>query len=232
MDTVWNFLFGNDSRNAIAIAAVLVSTSLAISLYRKNRKTTALVYEFLAMTRLVRLQDEQSRRISLLVDGVPVRDVGLVQIRITNTGTEPIDAQDFQRPISFTVEPRARIFEAEVSNERPAGINAEVVVNDNEAIVKPTLFNSKDSIVIKLLIADFDGQLTIDSRIKGAVFAARPDLLETLWAKTLRYSVGVTSIALGMGLTNAKHLMNVLPEFPNDYRERIDGMPPSKYTVD
>jgi hypothetical protein len=88
MQSIWTFLTGNDGRTVITLAAIVISATIAIVIFRLNRKRKALTYEFLSMTRLVSVKEEMAGRIQVLVDRVAVQDVGLVQIRISNTGTE------------------------------------------------------------------------------------------------------------------------------------------------
>jgi hypothetical protein len=132
MQPIWEFLTRNDARNAIAIAAILISATVAISLYRLSRRRKSIVYEFLSMTRLLSMQEEIAGRVRILVDGVDVQDVGLVQIRIVNTGTDPIRAADYVRPISFSVDEGVRIVEAEIADKKPESIDATIAAYSGE----------------------------------------------------------------------------------------------------
>lgn len=205
----------NDARNGITIIVAIVTSALTITLFRLNWKRKVLVYEFLSMTRLLSVQEGISGRIRVLVDEDEVKDVGLVQIKIANVGTEPIRASDFVRPISFSVDEGVRIIEAEVSDRRSPTIDAEIHKDDRKATLLPTLLNARNSLVIKLLIADFNGKISTDARIEGVDLKVRPRLLDRRWALVLwstlnaLYSVGI--VAEGFGFT--------LEETHNDYKK-------------
>jgi hypothetical protein len=175
------------------------------------------------MTRLVSLKDEKSGRIRLLVDDIPVRDVGLVQIRITNVGTEPIKAADFVRPISFSVADTAHIVEANVSEKSPSSVDAEISKDDHRAILAPTLMNAKDSIVVKLLIADFDGGVTTDARIEGTELVLRKYFRFGRRRQLLQFAMEVLSATGGLGAMASVQLKNLDLDFPNDYKLSSDA---------
>lgn len=213
MENLWNFLKGDSGRPVLTIATIVISVAVAITLFLLNRKRKSLIYEILSMTRLLSVREEMANRVRVLVDDVPVRDVGLVQIKITNSGTELIRASDFVRPISFVVENGVRIIEAEVSDKRPGTIDAEIQKEDQRVTLLPTLFNSKDSLVLKLLIANFDGVISADARIEGVELKPRPNLRNSKWAPSIVLATKFLSPVLGVGAEL------VLPEeIHNDYK--------------
>lgn len=229
MDDLWNFLVKNDARNAITIAAIVISAAVAITLFRLGRKRRSLVYEFLSMNRLVSLRDQGSGRIRVLVDETPVLDVGLVQIRILNSGTDPIPTADFFRPVSFSISETARIVEGSVSEENPSNIGAQLEVTEHRVTLVPTLMNGGDSLVVKLLIADFDGIISADARIQGTELRPRGYLNGYLrnsrWAAVLQFAVEMLSAMGGFGYIAASQLKSLDRDFPNDYKQqpRKDG---------
>lgn len=173
MNQAWDFLKSDGGRSALAIAAILISASVAIGIFLLNRKRKSLVYEYLSMTRLLSMKDEMSGRVRIVVDDVQVKDVGLVEVKIINNGTEPVRVADFIRPISFSVDEGVRIIEAEVSDRKPTTIIADLQKEDRRATLGATLLNSKNSLVIKLLIANFNGNISVDSRIEGVELSPR-----------------------------------------------------------
>jgi hypothetical protein len=229
MHDFWDFLARNDARNAIAIAAIVISAAIAITLFRLNRKRKTLVYEYLSMSRLVSLPEQRSGRIRVLVDETPVMDVGLVQIGILNSGTDPIKAIDFVRPVSFSVAAPARIVEASISEENPPTIAAELEVDDHRATLAATLLNAGDSLVLKLLIADFDGAISIDARIEGVELKRRGHLngylRDSKWAPVFRFAIEILSAFGGLGAITALQLKSWDRDFPNDYRRSGKSAP-------
>ncbi len=167
MDDLWNFLKSDAGRSSIALCAILVSASVAITIFLLNRKRKALIYEILSMTRVLTIKEELSGRVKILFDGETVEDVGLVRIRVMNSGTEPIRASDFVKPVSFSVNEGARIIDAEVTSKRPQGMEASLSWANNGMMISPMLMNSKDELTLKLLVANFNGKIIQDARIEG-----------------------------------------------------------------
>lgn len=176
MDDLWNFLKSDAGRSTIALSAILVSASIAITIYLLNRRRKALVYEILSMTSVLTVKEELSGRVKILFDGESVDDVGLVFIRVMNCGTEPIRISDFVRPISFSVASGTRIIDAEITKKKPQGLEVLLDWSSGRLTIPPTLMNSKDELILKLLIANFGGTIIPDARIEGAEMKQRTNL--------------------------------------------------------
>jgi hypothetical protein len=176
MNDLWVFLKSDGGRVTLAILAIVVSAAIAITLYLLNRKRKSLVYEALSMTRILTVREKLAGRIRILFDDKEVQDVGLLKVRFTNAGTEPVDASDFIRPISFSISEGARFIEASVVVTTPEGLDASLDAAENKVSVIPTLWNSQDSITLKCLIANFDGRVSFDGRIRGANLEPRRHL--------------------------------------------------------
>ena len=214
MHAFWEFLTGNGGRTVLALAAIVISATIAITIFRLNRKRKSIVYDFLSMTRVVSVQEEMAGRVQVLVDHVPVQDVGIVQIRLTNTGTEPIKASEFVRPITFTVNAPSRIIEASISEKEPASIDAELATDDLRLTLRPTLLNSKDSVVLKLLVSDFDGRISVDSRIEGTELKQQARLADSKWMPVLLTALKIASSSAGISGADLSFLRDTST---NDY---------------
>ncbi len=218
MKQFWDFMTGNGGRTVLAIAAIVISASIAITLFILNRKKKSLGYDFISMTRVVSVKEDMAGRIQVLVDGVSANDVGVVQVRVANTGTEPVKAADYVRPITFSVTGKARIIEASVSERSPASIDVLFQKADQSVTLNPTLLNSKDSVVLKLLIADFDGDLTVDSRIEGVELRQNSRLADSKWMPIIFTAFKMAALTAGKG---AVLELGGLPDaYPNDYRKK------------
>jgi hypothetical protein len=216
MTSFWDFMTGNSGRTVLALAAIVISATIAITIFILNRKKKSLSYEFISMTRVVSVKEDMAARIQVLVDGAPVQDVGVVQVRIANTGTEPIRAADYVRAISFSVGGQARIIEATVSEIEPANIDAAIVKEEQRVVLQPTLLNSKDSLVLKLLVANFDGHVAVDSRIEGVELRPSPRLADSKWVPIFIAALKFASISAG--LAGAAELGVSRTATPNDYK--------------
>ena len=79
--------------------------------------------------------------------------------------------------------------------------DAKIQAEDRKATLVPTLLNSKDSLVIKLLIANFNGAISADARIEGVELKPISQLAESRLAlapiisAALRVAPAVVGIA-------------------------------------
>jgi hypothetical protein len=223
MDQFWIFLKSDGGRVTLAVIAILVPVVVATTLYFKNRRRKQLVYEILSKTRVLTVKEEISGRIRIFLDEEQVQDVGLVHIRITNVGTEPIRTSEFVRPISFSVPEGARIINADIVKKEPEALDATIQKEDTKATLVPALLNGGDTFTFKLLIANFDGKIVPDARIEGAELERREsrrkiNLGQVLY-QTLAAFAGVTfAAALEKSIgTNVTVKLPAPSDAPNDY---------------
>jgi hypothetical protein len=95
-------------------------------------------------------------------------------------------------------------------------IDATVQKEDRRATILPTLLNAKDSFVLKLLIANFDGQITPDARIEGVELKPRPEFSDSKWTPII-VTVLKSLPVVGAGLGSAE-LGIPRESFHNDYQ--------------
>jgi hypothetical protein len=170
MNGFWGFLTSDAGRVTLSILAIVASATIAITLFVLNRKIKRLSYQIISRTRLLSVSQEMAGYVRVLVGDQQVRDVGLVRLKIINTGTEPIKSSDFDRPVSFGVNEDASIILAEIVETKPAGLEPKLGQDLTKITLKPMLLNVRDSVTLKLLVADFDGTIVADARVEGAVF--------------------------------------------------------------
>lgn len=192
MKDLWAFLKSDAGRVTLAIGAIVISATIAITLFILNRRRKALTYKFASMTRVLTLKEEIAGRVRILFDDQPVNDVGLVKVIVGNSGTEPIRAADFIRPISFAVANEARIIDADVIKKEPDELEIIIQKEDQKVTITPTLFNSGDTVTFKLLIANFDGSLTPGARVEGTTFKLRRHL-GGRWINTAGVGLGIVA---------------------------------------
>jgi hypothetical protein len=211
MQNVWAFLKSDGGRAVTAFLAIGVS----ITIYRLNRKRKSLTYDILSMTRLIGIgKNEISERVKIVVDDKPVQNVGIVRVKITNSGTEPIKASDFERKITFAVWAPCRVIDASVTEKKPDSLQPSVWFEDDKVTIEKTLLNSRDSITLKIILADFDGDVLVDARIEGAelkrpAFAKKGSLLQIIASNVSGIAMVTGSIALCIVVLQLLHILTL-----------------------
>jgi hypothetical protein len=95
------------------------------------------------------------------------RDAHWLAVRITNLG-RPITAQDYERPLELAVSPSAQILKAEIIETKPRTLRASIAIDEMTKLVfTPILLNQGDSVLINMLVNQFDGNIDVDGRIVG-----------------------------------------------------------------
>lgn len=157
-DPVWQFIGAT-----FAFAAVVV----AIFLYWMQRQRKALSYEIISRTPLLSMEEEVQGKLQILFDDKLVQGVHLVAVRIINSGNVPIVSADYERPVNLSFGENTQILTAEVSETNPEILRATAAIEDTKVVLAPVLLNSEDSITLKILVSQFDGQISVDGRIVG-----------------------------------------------------------------
>jgi len=157
-DPMWQFLGA-----IFGFVAILVS----IFLYQKQRQRKELAYEIISKTPLLGAKEEIRGGLQVMFHGKPVQNPHLIVVRIINSGNLPITSTDYERPISLGFGEEAQILTAETIRTNPSNLRASVKAEGKKVVIAPILLNQGDSITLKILIAEFTGQVVVDCRITG-----------------------------------------------------------------
>lgn len=159
-DPLWQFV-------GVVLAAAAIAVAVAVYLLQRRRK--ALSYEVISQTPLVKLENHRESALQILYDGQPAEDVHMIVVRVVNSGNTPIAGDDYERPVTWSFGPHARLLTAEVLSSDPESLGrmGGVTYGSETAQLRSMLFNSGDSITLKFLVADFQGDIVVDGRIEG-----------------------------------------------------------------
>lgn len=161
-DPVWQAI-------GVIVAIIFGLATLLLSLFTAYlvRRKKALTYDILSLTPLATVNDNLEGRLQILFDGRSVSNVQLALIRFTNSGNVPVSSDDYERPISIQVDDNARILSAGVTKTVPKSINPTIKFDKTCVTIAPVLLNKGDSITIKLLVANFEGNISVIGRVVG-----------------------------------------------------------------
>lgn len=157
-DPFWQFVGAVFALGAIAVSVVL---------YFLQRRHKALSYEIVSRTPLMSVKEEVKGRVQILLDGTPVSDAHMVIIRVTNSGNVPIIPSDYLRPVHFDFGETVQILSAEITETNPDNVDASLELGSETVVLTPVLLNGGDSIILKVLVAEFAGKIDVDGRIIG-----------------------------------------------------------------
>jgi hypothetical protein len=158
-DQIWTFI-----GTILALFAIIVT--VVIYLLQRNKKL--LTYQILTNTQLFKVGEKLKGKLEMIYDGIPVKNMFLVMIRIENNGNQSITSQDFEKPISIFFGDEAKILNAEVEDVFPKNLKPVIAIEKpNQIVIQPLLLNKKEGFVLKFLFQDYGNIIEFDARISG-----------------------------------------------------------------
>lgn len=145
----------------LAVLAVLVP----IILYLLSLPAKSLEYEIVSRSELIG-EEFPINDLELKIKGESVNKVMLYTFRISNSGSEPILKDDFERPISINVPDDTKIYLARLKKKLPENLTLKYELNNNKLLIEPLLFNSDEEFEIELFSSS-NVYPNIDARIAG-----------------------------------------------------------------
>ena len=186
-DPAWQFI-------GSVLAFIGIVVAFVVHYLQKNMKR--LSYHTRTNISLVSLRDGVAPRITIAYDGKPVSNVRLLEITFANTGNMPITSKEFERPLILSFAGEARVLAAEISQQRPANLGAQVSQGEKSIAIAPLLLNRGDSFTVRTTVSDSNGEFKADTRIVGVA-----ELVPTR-DRTIRFEVatGVAGVLVSMGV--------------------------------
>lgn len=145
----------------------IIAICCTIIIYYLQKQYKEISYEIITSSQLISTSKEFEANIKILFDNKPVSNVHLIVFKVINSGNISISAADFERPLTFMFGEAAKVMSADIISVEPNSLKISLNKIDDKISFKPALLNPKDSITIKLLLIDFNGQINPDVRIHG-----------------------------------------------------------------
>lgn len=155
-DSIWAFI-----GVLVAVAALLVS----LWIYLKQRQIKELAFDLISSRRPIAIADEISDRVTVQLDGQPIKHLRLMVFALKNSGHRAIAAEDFERNISLTFS-EATVVSAMVVSQHPANLRVDLRAYPGRVEIAPLLLNAGDEAQLQLLIAGERTSWQVDVRIQ------------------------------------------------------------------
>jgi hypothetical protein len=158
--------FSLDLKALLTITAIITTIVIAYTAnWRRNRKS--LSYQTISNVVLLNTAEIIREKLQILYEGMPVKNVRLLLLKIINDGFQPIDEKDFKKTLDFVFTEEAQILSAEIQSVNPENLDISFTFENNKLSIKPILLNSKDFIEIKFIVSTYESILKCDARIVG-----------------------------------------------------------------
>lgn len=155
----WKFL----ATLAVAIAGVVVP----VWLWQADLNSKSLSIKLATRVPLQPVEKESLQGMEISVDGQRIESPYLVVLEITNDGSKPILASDFESPLVIRLSSDTYFVRARITNKTPKDIDTDISAEKTEISLKPALLNPKDSVSVTVVTAGVAPILETRARVAG-----------------------------------------------------------------
>lgn len=154
-DPVWQFIGA-----VLAVLGIVV----ALGIYWLQRQTKELAFGIVSSRRLLSIADELSSRVTVELDGQPVKNLHLLVYGLKNSGHRSVSSNDFLRALKISF-PEGQVVSAEIASQDPSNLGATLLVAESSVELRPFLLNAGDKILIQVLLSAISPSESVDARI-------------------------------------------------------------------
>jgi archaellum component FlaG (FlaF/FlaG flagellin family) len=137
------------------IAVVVACLGLILAYYFfSQQQVVKKMSADISLTGLVSIDDAVKGRIKVLVDDRQAENVGLLVVKIQNTGNVPIKREDFDTPLTVILDDNAEVISGDFIGASDSGLQSSVSpkIDKGKITFPPALFNSQDYVTYKALV--------------------------------------------------------------------------------
>jgi hypothetical protein len=143
-----------------AVVAILVSIILAVyNLYFVHHEASKAI-EATVISRSQLLNPEVHKKPSdlhLVYKNHEIFDLGILQIRIRNSGAQPIAKADIEEPLIISVEGATEIISAPIVHTQPANLPIATTISGTKVELNKSLLNPDDAFTVEIDALTADG---------------------------------------------------------------------------
>jgi len=213
--TTWTII------SALAAVAALV---IPIALFMAGRQSKALTLETISNANVADIRDPALAGLRLSYNDQPISHVSTTTIEVSNTGSQPIETRDFERPVVINYDKLTPILASTLTERVPNNLMPQLISGPSSITISPLLLNPGDRFRINIVIGGEFKEPEIDARLAG-VSAISRRLLKSEHRSSkavLLFIVGaITMLAYAyLGIASGA----VLPRVPVSQMQRGDAL--------
>lgn len=179
--------------SAVSVLATVASLVIPLIIFFTGRDTKELTVETVSRSVLVDLSNPVLSSLRLTYKDVPVDRLTVATIEFRNTGTQPIERADFERPITLRFENALDLLAVTLSEKNPSDLTPVITSDTNGISIAPLLLNPGDQFRITVQIRGVFGEPVVEARILGV-----PSIARRIYPETNISRRGYIQIGLGI----------------------------------
>ncbi|MCX5870196.1 MAG: hypothetical protein NTY00_06115 [Deltaproteobacteria bacterium] len=159
-------LFG-DWKFFLTLFIALAGIAIPVWLWQADLSSKSLSVKLNTRVSLQPKEQESLPGIEISVDGSRLENPHLVVFEVTNDGSKPILATDFESPLDIRLESKTSFVRSQVTGTIPKDIEATILSERQRISLKPTLLNPKDTIAITAITSGASPIFVYNARVVG-----------------------------------------------------------------
>jgi hypothetical protein len=183
------------NRAQFIVSAAIAAGGIVVPLviYVLGREYKGLTVETVEQTTLVDLTQDKTGHLELTYKGEPVNQLTAVTLEIRNSGTRPVAATDFERPLVIVLGDSVAVLGASVGEKSPDELSPRLAVGSGNVVISPLLMNPGDRFRITSQVRGRFREPAVHGRILG-VSTIRREVLARRNAGAARVATAATAI--------------------------------------
>lgn len=157
----------NDWKFVATLIAAIAGAVVPVWLWQADLSSKSLAITLATRVPLQPTEKESLQGLEVLVDGKRVENPYLVVLEISNDGSKPILASDFESPLDIHFASDTYIIRARMTSKTPKDIDTDISTEKTRISLKPALLNPKDSVSITIVTGGVAPVLETRARVAG-----------------------------------------------------------------
>ena len=186
----------------LTLIIAIASVAVPVWLWQIDLSSKALTLTVKSIAELQTQGISDLDGVQVLVDGKPLASPFVSVLELSNSGSRPIVASDFEGPVRISAALPSAIAKARQTSSTPASLVPALTLYEGAVLVQPLLLNPGDVVRFTLVSANGKPQYSARGRIAGVSDVAVSDA--TIGHETLRYWLGrvVATLLLSLYMAN------------------------------
>jgi hypothetical protein len=158
------------SRNAwtiISALAAVAALAIPIAIYVASRQSKALTIETISSASVADIRDPALSGLKLSYKDQPVSRVTTATIEVANTGTQPIETRDFERPLVIRFDAQTPVLAVTLSESSPSNLDPKFITESSAVTISPLLLNPSDRFRLNVVLQGDFNEPSPDARVAG-----------------------------------------------------------------
>lgn len=157
----------NDWKFAATLIVAIAAAVVPVWLWQADLSSKSLAITLSTRLPLQPTEKESLQGLEVSVDGKRIENPYLVVLEISNDGSKPILASDFESPLDIRLASDTYFVRSRITSKTPKDIDTDISTEKTRISLKPTLLNPNDSVSLTIVTGGVAPILETRARVAG-----------------------------------------------------------------